>query len=504
VIAVNAAFWQAELAQLKGQLIDNKQGLSLSYPQLDQAIKAFINRLNTEYIDTEHLIPDNPKIAGKGKRQFVALVATNSLSFVIAYLALLREKHVILLLDAEDSTTNHQLIIKQYQANLLIIEDQITLTSKTPLWKNTLKLHSALALLISTSGSTGSKKFVKLTYNNLTSNTRSICQYLPITVDDTAVTTLPLHYSFGLSLLQTHLAVGATIVLTNASPLQKEFWQVFKQYPISSFYGVPYSYSLLNKLNFKRLPLSNLRYFAVAGGKILAPEYQALIDHCDLYDQQLFLMYGQTEATARIAFLSPEKVTSKSDFIGAAVPQGSLRLVDHQGQIITQANQPGELCYQGDNVFGGYAQSSNDLIEIEKIEWLSTGDIAVFDHQGDYKLVGRSKRIIKIVGKRINLDEVSQHLTAFFSQEFIVTGVDDQLIICFIEKNSGTVNAKENIMLNEAPNKVLNKSSNDTLKVKIQKEAAAFIRLHSKYITIKSFLTFPRLTNGKINFSALI
>ena len=455
-----STFWTAQLAEYSGKIIDEQTQTSLSYSALNQQINAFITSLPRQ-------------------RQLIALIADNSLDFVIAYLALLRAQHVILLLDKEDPDERHHEILAQYKVNGLIHKRQISWRSK-----EAINLHPTLALLLSTSGSTGSSKMVKLSYDNLTANCQAICQYLPISASDTVMTTLPLHYSFGLSLLHSHLSVGASLILSNANPLEKRFWQVFNNFSITAFYGVPFSFSLLNKLNLKRLPLTTIKYFACAGGKIAVTDCQLLTQFCEQHKQDLYLMYGQTEATARMAFLPPSKASTKPTFIGQAIPNGELFLLDKNNNKINQPNQAGELCYQGANVFIGYALNSTELSEAECPNWLATGDVAEFDLDGDFKIIGRIKRIIKVVGKRVNLDEVEQHLNAFYQYPLVVTGLDDQLKIhLLVEKNEQVISNNKHL--------------------KFLEEATKFTRLNSHYITLHYLTAFPLLTNGKIDYRAL-
>ena len=285
---LTAVFWSANLATHTNSIIDADNKLEITYSELNQRIDALIERL-------------------PATRQLVALVAHNNLNFLISYLALLRAKHVVLLIEKNTDQANntvqnrHQKILNQYQVNYLIEQQEITLLNEKPV-----ALHASLALLLSTSGSTGSAKLVKLSYHNLTVNTQSICQYLPIKSTDCVVTTLPLHYSFGLSILHTHLAVGAKIVLTQASPIDKSLWQIYKDHQPSSFYGVPFSFELLTKLQLKRLPLASVQYMAQAGGQLSEATCQSVNNWCQENNKALFLMYGQTEACARIAYLPPK------------------------------------------------------------------------------------------------------------------------------------------------------------------------------------------------------
>ena len=464
---LTAVFWSANLATHTNSIIDADNKLEITYSELNQRIDALIERL-------------------PATRQLVALVAHNNLNFLISYLALLRAKHVVLLIEKNTDQANntvqnrHQKILNQYQVNYLIEQQEITLLNEKPV-----ALHASLALLLSTSGSTGSAKLVKLSYHNLTANTQSICQYLPIKSTDCVVTTLPLHYSFGLSILHTHLAVGAKIVLTQASPIDKSLWQIYKDHQPSSFYGVPFSFELLTKLQLKRLPLASVQYMAQAGGQLSEATCQSVNNWCQENNKALFLMYGQTEACARIAYLPPKKVATKSGYIGQVIPHGELAIINKQNQHVTLSNTVGELCYRGGNVFIGYAENVNSLATYEEIDWLHTGDLAVVDNDGDYKLVGRIKRIVKIMGKRISLDEVERHIRATTSIDFAISNTDDMLTLYYVDSDAEP-DTKQSLNIE-----------------KLQQDIADFCHINRRYINLNCRALLPRKSNGKVDYMAL-
>lgn len=485
-------FWQSELAKHQGKLIDADNQLELSYGELDQKIENFAQNFPPQ-------------------RQLVALVADNSLSFAIAYLALLRYQHVILLIEDKVTETSlhehstgseketllaaltvkNQQLLTQYPVNHLVCGETCVQVNT-----NAIPLHPDLALLLSTSGSTGSPKLVKISYQNITANTHAITSYLPITSQDTVITTLPLHYSFGLSVLNTHLAQGASIVFTNATPLEKSFWQLFKEHLPSAFYGVPFSFELLNKLQLKRLPLHSIKYFAQAGGKLSLELAQSFSQWCHEHQQQLFIMYGQTEATARIAYLNPQKIPAKAHCIGQSIPGGALQLIDEKGYTISTPNTSGELCYQGGNVFIGYATNLSCLVDAEEITWLKTGDIAIFDEDGDFQITGRLKRIIKVLGKRISLDETEQYLQKSFSTQG--TNIEDTT-----HSNANDPENTLNIALTGKDDLLMIHFDNLMFEQKINELAAQYTQINSRYIKLYHHTALPRLSNGKIAYEQL-
>lgn len=455
---VSSQFWLSDIAKHQGQIIDHHSQQKITYLELDNKINDFGKTL--------------PKT-----RQLIALIASNSLEFVIAYLALLRFKHVILMVEKSNNgltlSSRTEELLTEYSVNY--ITDGHNTEEKS---KYTHTLNNHLAILLSTSGSTGSSKLVKLSYENLAANTQSICEFLPISKSDTVVTTLPLHYSFGLSVLQTHLAVGASIILTNATLLEKSLWQAFKAYRPTSFYGVPFSFELLTQLNLKRLPLETIQYFAQAGGKISEKIAHTINSWCEAHQKQFYIMYGQTEATARIAYLSPQKASTKSSSIGKAIPNGELQLRDVQQTIIHEENTAGELFYQGKNVFIGYANNIHELSTHEQPTWLATGDIAVRDIEGDYKIIGRNKRIVKIVGKRINLDDVEHFLQKKCLQSIAAITANDLLyLIIESEKHHSFEDIKHLL--------------------------ADFISINHRYILVKAVKEIARLANGKVDYQTI-
>ena len=224
------------------------------------------NELEAQVQKVERLLPL--------ERCLIALVAQSTLDFVIFYLAALRQSHVVLLIDATLAENDRNELLEHYKVNLLIEGNKIHSLSDY-----THQLAAELSLLLSTSGSTGSPKLVKLSKTNLAANCASINQFLPIIKDDVVMTFLPLSYSFGLSILHTHLAMGASIVLQSDSPMSADFWHNFKHYKVTSFYGVPLSYQLLIRLGLEKMPLGNVRYMAQAGGKLLTRDWQLLSDY---------------------------------------------------------------------------------------------------------------------------------------------------------------------------------------------------------------------------------
>ncbi len=290
--------------------------------------------------------------------------------------------------------------------------------------ENATAVHPAIKILVSTSGSTGSPKLVKLSEENLLANARSILQYLPINEKDTAPLNLPVYYSYGLSVLTTHALAGATVVCGLPDMVQKAFWEAWEYYEFTSLAGVPFTYEILNRLGVFTKHFPTLKYFTQAGGRL----QNELVKKAAMYAQKnnstFFIMYGQTEATARMAYLPPNQALYKSGSIGMAIPGGQFKI----------DNATAELLYTGPNVFGGYAETAADLLTYEQIQPLHTGDLARMDEDGYLYITGRSKRFIKLYGNRMSLDEIETLLHHFALQQVACTGIRDKfLLISFTE-----------------------------------------------------------------------
>ena len=295
------------------------------------------------------------------------------------------------------------------------------------------EINTELSVCLTTSGSTGSPKLVRLSEKNLKSNAESIAEYLRIDETERPVTVLPMYYSFGLSVINSHLIKGATILLTDKAVMQKDFWSFMKEHKATSISGVPYTYEMLKRLRIFRMDLPNLRYMTQAGGKLnkdIAKEY---IEYAKASDKKFFVMYGQTEATARMSYLPWENALDKYASIGIAIPGGSFSLIDTDGSEITEVGKDGELVYRGDNVSLGYAECREDLMKGDENNGsLKTGDIAQRDEDNYYYITGRMKRFVKVWGNRCNLDATEQ-LCKAITTSCACAGVDDKITVFVTE-----------------------------------------------------------------------
>ena len=292
-------------------------------------------------------------------------------------------------------------------------------------------LYKELGLLITTSGSTGSPKLVRQSYTNLLDNAQSIAEYLKLDDTERPITTLPMNYVYGLSIINSHFLVGATLLLTDKGLMQKEFWNFFKEAEATSFGGVPYTYEMLDKLRFYRMKLPSLRTMTQAGGKITPELHEKFATYASELGKNFVVMYGAAEATARMGYLPPDKAVVKKGSMGIPIPGGKFTLIGADGrQEVNTPHTTGELVYEGKNVTLGYAEKGEDLIlGDERHGRLETGDMAQFDEDGYYYIVGRKKRFLKIYGNRVNLDEIDRLIKGEFEIEVASTGVDDHMYI---------------------------------------------------------------------------
>ncbi len=318
-------------------------------------------------------------------------------------------------------------LIAAYQPHYIIKCDaencDVTVFNDTPY-----DIAPDLALLLSTSGSTGSKKFVKISAAAIQHNTTAINAYLENTQKDRAITSLKLHYSYGLSVLNTILDVGGSIVLNNSGAFTAAFWEALNSYNVTCFSGVPHHFTTFEKLGLKWADYKGLRYVTQAGGKLSAALIKKQAKQCAESDIKFFVMYGQTEAAPRISYVPPTDVQDNADCIGRAINGGALHLLDDAGEVIADEGVAGELVYTGENIMSGYALSYADLGMLEDIKTLRTGDLALRNGAGYYKIVGRKSRFVKPLGVRINLDDIERHLHVQHNDVYVV-GNDRTILI---------------------------------------------------------------------------
>lgn len=389
---------------------------------------------------------ENDKIADIiNQRCLVFSLCTNSIGSVVGYTAFMRNQVVPVLLNAHlDKELLQNLIISYCPAYLWVPSKQTVGFSDYDVvyenfeysllktnFEHQYALYENLGLLLTTSGSTGSPKFVRQTYENVMVNAEQIAQYLELDSTERPITTLPMNYTYGCSIINSHLLVGATILLTDKTLMDRGFWSFMKEQKATSFGGVPYTYEMLEKLRFFRMDLPDLRYMTQAGGKLSPELHKKFAEYAIEKNKKFIVMYGACEATARMGYLPYDKSLEKYGSCGIAIPGGKFSLIDANDQIIEESEVTGELVYEGPNVTLGYAECGEDLIKgDERYGRLLTGDMAKRDVDGYYFIVGRKKRFLKIFGNRVNLDEVDRLIKSQFNfMECACAGIDDHMYI---------------------------------------------------------------------------
>jgi len=365
------------------------------------------------------------------RKSLGALIARNSLESLAIYLAALRSGNPVILLDASWKPSVLAELVGTYQPDWLF-GDRIDATFSGYRATSTVmeglqeraerqgvEIHPDLALLLTTSGSTGSPKLVRLTLRNLAANGGSIAKYLKLTPGERPISSLPMSYSYGLSVVNSHLAAGACLLLTDDSVLQRSFWDALDGHRGTSFAGVPYTYQMLLQTGLLKTRGSGLRTLTQAGGRLDERYIRQMYELAQERGWKFVVMYGQTEATARISYVPFDELGKKIGSVGVAIPDGSLRVDDVSGELI----------YCGPNVMMGYAECRDDLAKGDELGgMLRTGDLARRDEDGYFYITGRTKRFLKMFGKRFNLDDVEMAMASRCHSTIACFGKDDLLL----------------------------------------------------------------------------
>ena len=413
------------------------------------------------------------------KKSLVVLYLDNSLESIEIYLKFLNSKHAIALLNRNLEASLKQDIEESYLPQFIydVVRDEIQGYSRIKemsgmFRKNEISnavINPSIKVLLSTSGTTGSPKFVKLSEDNIYQNALSIVDYLPINSKDKCPLNLPIYYSYGLSVLNSNMINGGDIYCNVKDVMNKEFWNDFNTIGFTSLAGVPYVYEMLNRIGFTKNKYPTLKYYTQAGGKLNEKLADIFTNYAIQNKIDFFIMYGQTEATARMSYLYANQEQSKLNSVGKAIKNGSFYIDDENSELI----------YNGPNVFGGYAEYLNDLQSYDNIDILRTGDIADIDENNYVYITGRLKRFVKILGNRINLDEIEQSIKKNFSEHiFYVTGKADQFL-------------------------VISTISQDVDKTIISSFLNKKFGIHPAYIRYNFVEEFPLTTNGKIDYKKL-
>ena len=421
------------------------------------------------------------------QKRLLFLFCRNDLPSVAWYLAAVEAGHAVALLNDQIDVQLAANLITLYRpewvlASLPVGTEEYESPGAAGFWRRRrldgAPLHPDLALLLSTSGSTGSPKFVRLRRGNVEANAESIRQALAISDQDVPVAHLPIHYSYGLSVVNSHLVAGASILLAREGLVSPAFWEAIRRYRVDSFSGVPYTYQMLRRLGLDKVNAPTLRIMTQAGGKLDTGNIAHFHERVTERQGRFFVMYGQTEATARISILPSTDLPRKLGSAGRAIPGGVIRIHDENGDPVADPGIEGELVYTGPNVMLGYATAREDLAKGDELGGcLFTGDRARLDAEGYVFVLGRSKRDTKLFGLRVNLDE----LEAFVKRNgpaAVVASSDRVVVFC----EFGTEAAHS----------------------EIRAALAAKLKIHRSAFEFRRVDRLPTKDTGKINYEDLL
>lgn len=407
------------------------------------------------------------------------VLCRNTPECLMAYLGALRAGQAVCLLDVDLRQELLNRLVATYRPDWIFTPDAKALdgyTTRSDVHGHVLRRRTGepsapiapeLAVLLPTSGTTGSPRLVRLSHRNLVANAEAIVSYLGLTPDERGLASLPMSYSYGLSILHSHLQVGATVLLTTGSFMQREYWGFINEQKPTSLSGVPYHYEVMLRMGMLRRELPSLRTLTQAGGRLDAERVAQLQQMSDERGWRFFVMYGQTEASPRISYVPPERLHEKAGSIGIPIPGGHLDL----------DADTGELIYTGPNVMLGYAESRDDLAKSDELDGrLRTGDLARRDADGYYYIVGRAKRFLKVFGKRVSLDEVEALVSQHAGGAAACVGEDDRLRI-----------AVEDSSVGEAANRVL----------------IDILKIHPSAFTVRTVEALPRFPSGKLDYQTV-
>lgn len=383
----------------------------------------------------------------KNSKSLIFLLAQNNIETVVGYISFIQNSHAVVFLDYRINDLFLKKLISSYKPNYIFCKKNKKIKSYKSIFEfdtyalleknnnKNLKIFDELMLLMPTSGSTGSSKFVRQSYKNIEANTQSIIKFLKIKKKDVTITSLPISYVYGLSIVNTHLLSGATIIMTNKSILENSFWDLVNKYKISSLGGVPFQYNIIERIFKKNVPRS-LKYTTQAGGKMNNVLIKNIIKIYKKNNIKFIQMYGAAEATSRMSYLKWHDANKKIGSIGKSIPGGKLYIEQSNGRLTNKAGVQGELVYKGKNVCLGYSEKLSDLaLPNRNNEILKTGDIAYKDRDGFFYIVGRKNRYAKIYGSRVNLSELENLLSKKGIDVIMKVEKDDQILSFFRDKN---------------------------------------------------------------------
>lgn len=376
------------------------------------------------------------------KRSVVFFLAHNSVASLNAYYSMVENDIIPVMLSQDINATLLQTLIDTYQppyicalddkASNLPYEKVISTCGCTYLATGfaPYPVNDKLQLLMTTSGSTGSPKLVRYKKGNLEANAANVALAFDWTEKERPICDLAMNYTMGLNVVNTHLYVGATLLLVASNITSGEYWKFIKENEGTNFTGVPFSYELLTRLRFFRMDIPSLTTMSEGGGRLTDKMFRDFAQFAADHGKRFIASFGTTETAARLSVLPPNRALDKIGSIGKAIPGGRMVIMDDAGKEIETTEAEGELGYYGPNVTMGYATEKGDLMKDDEFNgFYKTGDIAKRDAEGFYYIVGRKSRFLKLLGYRVSLDQCERLIKAEFKVDCACGGTDKQMLI---------------------------------------------------------------------------
>ncbi len=424
------------------------------------------------------------------KRHLIMIVCRNMIGVVYGYASSIDSGSPVMLVSSEITAQMRNDIMATYLPRYILVPE--SMRAEYPFMDEVHKfrdysvlktnydrsypVHPDLGLMITTSGSTGSVKFVRQSFDNVAFNAKANAKFMELTDKERTITALPMQYSFGITIINATLTAGGLIVSTDKSIMEEDFWDLFEEEKITSFHGVPNTYDMLKRIGIFEDDFPDLKLLSEAGGKLSAELHEYYADYASRYDKQFYSVYGQSEASGVVTYLPAQAARIKIGSVGKPVEGGRITLFSGD-EPVNEANRSGEIIYEGPNVAMGYATSGEDLALGD--EWggrLRTGDVGYLDEDGYLFITGRIKRIIKMFGHRVSLDEVDSLIMDKLHILSASTGSDNNLVIYVTREDQ-----------KEAVSDLIRKN----------------VHTAADHFCVKVIDAFPRTETGKIKFSEL-
>ncbi|MDF3290279.1 AMP-binding protein [Streptomyces silvisoli] len=429
----------------------------------------------------------------------VVIALERNLASVVSYLGIMRARRPVLPLDPARS---NEVLIRRYSPAVVIgsvrshsEETRIDppdgyaameLFEGRPAWvrhvENVPLPHPELGVLLSTSGTTGEPRLVRLSRDAVRANGHAIRQSLHMTSECMGITSLPLWYSYGLSVLNSHMLAGAGLVIKDGDIFQKEFWSAVDRHEVTSLAGVPHHFEMLRSIRWSVARHPSLRVLTVSGGRLRSETVRHFHEDAVRHGGRLYVMYGQTEAGPRIAVLDPRDLPACVGSAGHPVPGVQLSILRANGSETVGCGELGEVVCRGPGVMWGYANTAADTARgDDQGGILRTGDLGRLDEDGRLWLNGRSSRLGKVFGVRVNLDAV-EHIAAADGLIAAAAPLDDRILIAWEDKDHDGAD----------------------LEPRIRQSVAMALGVHERGIVFRKIEELPRFSTGKIDYKRIL